>query len=502
MNTTAKTGAALRLRNSAEPVSSSASPETDSLARRAEALRENLYRFPKIGIPPVRAALQVEPPRAGSPRDAARLPEPPNAAAPSLPAPSLAGLEDLAAELEAALMGDLHKATLAASSEPEPVAAKPNPLSLSLSLEQAEIEHGFTGQATPARKEEVPQQDKLAVELLLSRGQRQPQIISRPEPAELEDRLAGELAQRLSEAVDGLNAAESEVYSEERELERKRLSFDRFPLNKSLVGIAVALAVVGGGALVTVHSLTANPATPVPVKQEVAAAAGEKADVAPAAPVAKSDERAAEDKSLHEPPQLRGADMLSTTGSLTPAASMEGAPAADPGVRSAFSMDSAAPDSPAARVVKTSPVPATQESQAALGQDPASQDPASPDTASQDTASNETASPDSSDAVASADSASAGSDTPADVAPAAPARAAPARAHAASVPAKAIADLPSGKAQIASGVKLRGNPDNSAPTVGYLKAGTQVDVVSCKGWCEVVADGKRGFVFKRFLTAL
>ena len=60
----------------------------------------------------------------------------------------------------------------------------------------------------------------------------------------------------------------------------------------------------------------------------------------------------------------------------------------------------------------------------------------------------------------------------------------------------------SGPARITSGVKLRGNPDNGAPTVGLLKTGDRVQVVQCKGWCEVVVDGKRGFVFKKFLASV
>lgn len=59
-----------------------------------------------------------------------------------------------------------------------------------------------------------------------------------------------------------------------------------------------------------------------------------------------------------------------------------------------------------------------------------------------------------------------------------------------------------GPARITSGVKLRGNPDNGAPTVGLLKTGDRVQVVQCKGWCEVVVDGKRGFVFKKFLASV
>jgi hypothetical protein len=32
-----------------------------------------------------------------------------------------------------------------------------------------------------------------------------------------------------------------------------------------------------------------------------------------------------------------------------------------------------------------------------------------------------------------------------------------------------------------------------------LPAGTAVTVVSCDYWCEIVANGQRGFVFRKFV---
>ncbi len=61
--------------------------------------------------------------------------------------------------------------------------------------------------------------------------------------------------------------------------------------------------------------------------------------------------------------------------------------------------------------------------------------------------------------------------------------------------------LAPGAARIASGVKLRTNPDNGAPVIAVLGQGTAVEIVSCKGWCEIVAGDKRGFVYQKFLTA-
>lgn len=71
---------------------------------------------------------------------------------------------------------------------------------------------------------------------------------------------------------------------------------------------------------------------------------------------------------------------------------------------------------------------------------------------------------------------------------------------AARTPAAAVSNAaPSGTATIKSGVTMRSGPDNKAGAVTTLKTGQKVDLVSCKMWCEVVADGKRGFVFNKFV---
>jgi len=61
--------------------------------------------------------------------------------------------------------------------------------------------------------------------------------------------------------------------------------------------------------------------------------------------------------------------------------------------------------------------------------------------------------------------------------------------------------LSSGSARVTAWVNMRASADNKAATVKVLPAGTIVTVVQCKFWCEIVADGKRGFVFKSFLKA-
>jgi hypothetical protein len=57
----------------------------------------------------------------------------------------------------------------------------------------------------------------------------------------------------------------------------------------------------------------------------------------------------------------------------------------------------------------------------------------------------------------------------------------------------------SGSARVVSWVNMRSSADNKAATVKVLPAGSVVTVVQCNFWCEITADGKRGFVYKSFL---
>lgn len=60
--------------------------------------------------------------------------------------------------------------------------------------------------------------------------------------------------------------------------------------------------------------------------------------------------------------------------------------------------------------------------------------------------------------------------------------------------------ISSGPAAVSMSVNMRGGPDNDARVVKVLRAGTRVDVVSCKFWCEVIAGGDRGFVYQRYIN--
>lgn len=123
-------------------------------------------------------------------------------------------------------------------------------------------------------------------------------------------------------------------------------------------------------------------------------------------------------------------------------------------------------------------------------------------------------------AVAEAVAAAAAVELPKDVPlpPRAPARrvaAAPAAAApAAEAPEAGVEDVsdeadspagfggdPVGSATIRRSVTMRAAPKKGATPIGNLSAGEKVQLVACRGWCEVIAEGKRGFIYKSFVDA-
>lgn len=56
-----------------------------------------------------------------------------------------------------------------------------------------------------------------------------------------------------------------------------------------------------------------------------------------------------------------------------------------------------------------------------------------------------------------------------------------------------------GTAKVNTAVNMRSGPDNGASVVAVLGVGTTVQIARCDFWCEVVADGKRGYVFRKFV---
>jgi hypothetical protein len=445
MTHSGKSGAALRARSLAELT------DQDLLNSGAEGASEESPRTSSLPVP-----LSL---RAG-PR-LVHYDARPEAAA----AEAASRLEDLAAELEAALMSDLRN--VASALQPEEPARSVH----ALPLVQAEIETGFAGDMLPDEtvSTEAPQQDRLVVERLLARGRlanTAPVPDSAPTGAALEEQLSGELAERLSIAVDELRVSRGEAPSYDAEpLAYTDAGRRRTVLNRQLVAVLAVLALVGGGALATIQSVTARTDAPVEEGIDQVSTAGIATGIATTeaeplpAPAAKQVyDRAVEDPALPEAPPLRGTDGLeSISGSaptlgtaLLPGSAVRTEPV-QPSVRAVYATSAA--EAPPAVAPESAPV--------AVAPKPVA------------------------DPVPSSEVTAAVAETVA-------------------VPAKAAADTSPvpGPARITSGVKLRGNPDNGAPTIGLLKTGDQVQVVQCKGWCEVVASGKRGFVFKKFLASV
>lgn len=74
------------------------------------------------------------------------------------------------------------------------------------------------------------------------------------------------------------------------------------------------------------------------------------------------------------------------------------------------------------------------------------------------------------------------------------ARGAAPAARASTEPAEVTRSVP-----VTAHVNMRASADNNAAVVAVVPEGKNVDVVECKGWCEVVYNDQRGFVHKRFL---
>jgi hypothetical protein len=57
-----------------------------------------------------------------------------------------------------------------------------------------------------------------------------------------------------------------------------------------------------------------------------------------------------------------------------------------------------------------------------------------------------------------------------------------------------------GSGTVTMSVNMRSGPDNKYKPVKILSAGSWVRIVTCDYWCEVVADGDRGFIFNKFIA--
>lgn len=451
MKNSIHTGAALRLRHSAgEPadiVSTAMLPAIAPPQRRAP--RENLYPFPMIGTTKTGSVAVVV--SGGRTVVAAE--------------PSLSRLETLAGELEAALMSDLKKAVPARETDlARPAAGKSAPSTLPLA--QAELEHGLAvTPSTSLSKADVPEHDRLAVELLLARGRRRQlgAAPARPTPRALETQLAGELAQRLSDAVDGLKLADGEPVAFNRETDSFAAPRERAMFNRPLVALAAAIALVGGGAVLTVQSLTAGPEAPIASDLDGVSTAG----IAPPAEAGELAQLPHATKLTYD--RADSSQSLPEASPLSAAAgSAGGTQVVQPSVRAAYAVPVSSP-TPEAAIAVAAPE-AAPEAVASVESEAATPAPQPSEPVAQDVT----------DKGATSKGEAAAPEAVVATAPAAD-------------------ELARSTARITSGVRLRGNPDNDAPVLALLRPGTSVEIINCKGWCEVVADGKRGFVYKRFL---
>ncbi|WP_292545049.1 SH3 domain-containing protein, partial [Mesorhizobium sp.] len=53
--------------------------------------------------------------------------------------------------------------------------------------------------------------------------------------------------------------------------------------------------------------------------------------------------------------------------------------------------------------------------------------------------------------------------------------------------------------RILRGVTMRTGPKNGAAAIVTIPAKTSVQVMGCKKWCEIVYNGKRGWIYKSFV---
>ena len=66
--------------------------------------------------------------------------------------------------------------------------------------------------------------------------------------------------------------------------------------------------------------------------------------------------------------------------------------------------------------------------------------------------------------------------------------------------AKSQGGAAAGSARVTAAVNLRTGPRKGSSVALVVPAGSAVKVLSCDGWCQVVYNGKKGWVYKSFLT--
>ena len=307
-----------------------------------------------------------------------------------------------------------------------------------------------------------------------------------PRPGAVSDRLAPPVP-RARKASTAKPAARAKITSKAEPAPAIRLALPgahRAYLKPAIaISALILLATIGAG--MTIRALTARNDTAPALAETVTPAAADSAPsaappTAEAAPVVKSETKAVADATLPD---------TTAAGAVQPAADTP---------RLAVDNSLAPATVPVAEAAPVSEAPAAETAVAEAPAAPAPRVALEPIVAA-NPAENETFQPSVIDGGATppTESAARTSDAPATAVTAKPVAMAPSTGGSAS---GATGGLPPGAARIASGVNLRSNPDNGAPVIGVLTQGTAVTVVGCKGWCEIVAGDKRGFVYQKFLA--
>ncbi|HEY6633417.1 MAG TPA: SH3 domain-containing protein [Rhizobiaceae bacterium] len=66
---------------------------------------------------------------------------------------------------------------------------------------------------------------------------------------------------------------------------------------------------------------------------------------------------------------------------------------------------------------------------------------------------------------------------------------------------KTLGGMAPGAARVTASVKLRSGPQKGAGVLGVVPSGSAVNVLSCDGWCQVSYNGRKGWVYKNYLSA-
>ena len=70
------------------------------------------------------------------------------------------------------------------------------------------------------------------------------------------------------------------------------------------------------------------------------------------------------------------------------------------------------------------------------------------------------------------------------------------------LPSASTEPVASTSARITRAVNMRSGPNKGTEVIGVVPVGAPVQVVSCDGWCEIVYNKRRGFIYQTFLGSV